>query len=316
MLLDPPFQVNKRQYSLGQAEYRNPSLRPKLNETFHSDETGQTFREAFCRLLEHRCSTDKMYLRTCATNTFLTFYEAYRVIASEWLVVNEYVTRELANIGRHLEKPNSTFQELDYHLQELHRISRRCNKDRELIMEAALQCKNWGQALWPSSKVALDGNADAITFAEGHAEELKDDFKFVLDKISSSISRVEILITLVMDRVNISRGRQGLEDTRSISFLTRMVTIFVPISTVAAVLGIQTQYGPGAHYFWVLWVVTLPLTILVITIPSLYSRASASLSPLWTRYVSKPQTEPQDERIEQSNDPMLLMHRRVRGSVV
>lgn len=264
-----------------------------------------------------------MYLRTCATNTFLIFYEGYRVIASEWLVVNEYVKRELANIERHLEEPESTFQELEHHLKELYRIRRRCNKDHELIMEAALLCKKRGQALWPSSKAAPHGNADAIAFAERHACELQEDFKYVLDNMGISISRIEKNINLLMALVAISGGRQTLQENRGISFLTLIATIFLPSSAVATILGIQTQYGPGAHDFWVLWAVALPLTILVITIPFLYSRARAGLNPLWAKsFPAKPNTaceppnEPQDEDIELSKDPMLLMHQRSGGSVV
>jgi hypothetical protein len=79
-------------------------LRPKGNEEFHDDQTRETFRQAFYSFLKQRCSADEMYLKTCATDPFLVFYEGYRIIASEWLVVNEYVKRELANIGRYLEK--------------------------------------------------------------------------------------------------------------------------------------------------------------------------------------------------------------------
>jgi Mg2+ and Co2+ transporter CorA len=323
MLLDRPFQLYQKYGSLGQPEYRNPNLRPKANEEFHGDETRQTFREAFCSFLEQRCSADEMYLRTCATDTFLIFYEGYRIIASEWLVVNEYVKRELANIERHLEKKESTFQELEQHLKELYRIRRRCNKDRELVIEAASQCEKRGQALWPTSKGIPHGNADAITFAERHAQELEDDFKYVLSNMSISISRIEKDINLLMALVAISEGRQGLQENRGISFLTLVATIFLPSETVATVLGIQTQYGPGAHNFWMLWAVALPLTILVITIPFSYPTASARLNHLWAKYFrAKPKTVckslsgSQDEGMELSQDLMLLMHQTSIGSVV
>jgi Mg2+ and Co2+ transporter CorA len=287
-----------------------------MKEEFHSDKYKQSFRLAFCHLLQQRCSSDKMYLRTCATDTFLVFYEGYRIIASEWLVANEYIKRELANIELRLEKTESTFQELEMRLKELYRIRRRCNKYRELVMEAASQCKNRGQALWPSSKVTPHGNADAITFTKRHSQDIEEDLQYVLDNMSISISRIEKNITLLMALVTISEGRQGLQENRGIALLTLVATIFLPSETVATILGLQTQYGPGANNFWVLWAVALPLTVVVIAIPSLFPTGSATLNQLWARYfqakprrVCKPPSGSEDEDIEQLGDPGLQMHR-------
>ncbi len=252
-----------------------------------------------------------MYLKTCATDTFLVLYEGYRIIASEWLVVNEYVKRELADIEFHLEKSESTFWQLEAYLRELYRIRRRCNKDRELVMEAATQCRKRGRALWPSAMASPDGNDDVVTYSEGRAQELVEDLQFVIDNMSISISRIEKNITLLMGLVTISEGRQGLQESRAISFLTLIATIFLPSETVATILGMQTQYGPGTGNFWLLWAVALPLTVLVIAIPYLYRTMSATLHQLWAKYVPASSKEtPErlygmpDEVTELSDDPV------------
>jgi Mg2+ and Co2+ transporter CorA len=252
-----------------------------------------------------------MYLKTCETDIFLVLYEGYRIIASEWLVVNEYVKRELADIEFHLEKSESTFLQLENYLRELYRIRRRCNKDRELVMEAATQCKKRGQALWPSAMATPDGNEDAVKFAEERAQELVEDLHFVIDNMSTNISRVEKNITLLMGLVTISEGRQGLQENRAIFFLTLIATIFLPSETVATILAMQTQYGPGASNFWLLWAIALPLTVLIITIPYLYRTASATLNQLWAKYLQasskeipeRPYGAP-DENIELPDDPV------------
>jgi CorA-like Mg2+ transporter protein len=312
MLLDPPFQLTKAHGRVGKAEYRNPSLRPKVGETFSGDENERAFRQAFCHLLEQKCSVDRMYLATCTTDVFLVFYECYRIIASEWLVVNEYVKRELASIEHHLEKSKSTFRELEQHLRELYRIRRRCNKDRELVAEAATQCKKRGQVLWPSSKSIPHGDANTIAFTERHAQELEEDLQYVIDNMNISISRIEKNITLLMALVTISEGRQGLQENRGIAFLTFMATIFLPFETVSSILGIQTQYGPGASGFWMLWAVSLPLTMLVIAIPYLYPTVRAKLNLLWERYshyanAKKAARKLRDEGVELYNDQMPQM---------
>jgi Mg2+ and Co2+ transporter CorA len=283
MLLDRPFQLEGKYGSLGPTEYRNPNLRPNGNEEFNDDNTGQSFKEAFCSFLKQRCSTDEIYLKSCAANPFLTLYEGYRIVASEWLVVNEYVKRELANIERHLEKKERTFQELEQHLKELYRIRRRCNKDHELVLEASTQCEKRGQALWPSVKTTSQEGE----FAERHANDLEEDFQYVLSNMSTTISRIEKDISHLMALVAISEGRQSLQENRGISFLTLVATIFLPSSTVATVLGIQTQYGPGAKNFWMLWAVALPLTVLILLLTFWYPVVSRRVNELRKRYSKK-----------------------------
>jgi len=289
--------------------YRIPNLRPKANEAFDGDKTRESFKEAFCSFLDHRCTTDEIYRKTCATDPFLALYEGYRIIASEWLVVNEYVKGELANIERHLEKKDlkdSTFQELEKHLKELYRIRRRCNKDHELVVEAASQCEKRGQPLWPCSKGTSDGNSDAFKFAEKHARGLQDDFKYVLSNMSTTISRIEKDISLLMALVAISEGTQSLQENRGISFLTLVATIFLPCETVASVLAIQTQYAPGARYFWMLWAVALPLTILIITIFFLYPTVSSRLNQLCAKSIPVKEESEEGQQKEKEENGLLI----------
>jgi Mg2+ and Co2+ transporter CorA len=280
MLLDRPFQLRSKYGRLRPTEYRNPNLRPHANDSFNSDENRQSFRAAFCSFLTHRCLKDENYLKTCATDTFLILFEGYRIIASEWLVVNEYVKRELANIERRLEKQGSTFQELEQHLKELYRIRRRCNKDHELVVEAAGQCEKRGQALWPASKSIEEGGEVAVQ----HAKDLEEDFAYVLSNMSTTISRIEKDISHLMALVAISEGRQSLRENRGISFLTLVATIFLPSSTVATVLGMQTQYGPGERNFWMVWAVSLPFTGMIMLLTVLYPVVSAKVNEMWGKY--------------------------------
>src|SRR5213078_1800663 len=120
MLVDPPFRLPEGQGHVGQPEYRSPNLRPRMNEQFDGDDHKKSFGVAFRHLLKQRCSTDEMYLRTCATDAFLVLYEGYRIIASEWLVANEYIKRELANTELRLEKTEPTFRELELRLKDLY----------------------------------------------------------------------------------------------------------------------------------------------------------------------------------------------------
>ncbi len=289
-----------------------------MKETFHGDEHKNSFQQSFCHSLRLRCASDNTYLRACATNPFLVLFEGYRIIASEWLIANEYVKRELANIELRLEGADSTFQELEARLKDLYRIRRRCNKYCELVTEAASQCKSRGQPLWPSSKSSPNGNKDEADFTASHAELLEADFQYVLDSMNTSITRIEKDITLLMTLVSIGEGRQGLRENRGIALLTRVATIFMPSEAIATILGLQTRYAPGASQFWVLWVVALPITLLVIALPLLQSVGSAAANQLRAKVQTKkkidsrpeqPPDSPQHEIVEYCNDPKQQLYR-------
>ncbi len=279
MLLDKPFQLREKYGTLGATEYRNPNLRPSADEDFSGVVSGQSFKKAFCAFFTQRCAKDDSYLKTCFTNPFLTLYEAYRIIASEWLVVNKYVRRELANIERHLEKQGSTFKELEGHLKELYRIRKHCNKDHELALEAFLQCEKRGQPLWPYAKEKRGGRV-----VKQHAKDLEEDFSYVLGEIGTTLKRIEKDINHLMALVAISDGRQSWQENRGISFLTLVATIFLPSSTVATVLGMQTQFAPGESSFWMLWAVAIPLTIMILLLTILYPIISARVETIRGRY--------------------------------
>jgi hypothetical protein len=178
--------------------------------------------------------------------------------------------------------------------------------------------------LWPRSKRASSGNLGAFKLAEKHAQKLEGDFTYVLTNMRTTILRIEKDISLLMALVAINEGRQSLQENRGISFLTLVATIFLPCQTVASVLGIQTQYAPGARYFWMLWVVALPLTILVITVFFLYPTVSSRLNQLRSKYIlvkkeSKEGQEKEEEngsRDESFELPEYSISQTANGSVV
>ena len=307
MLLDPPFHLERRHGKVLQAEYRSPELRPKMQEAFLGDEYKKSFKLAFSQLLQRRCAEDPMYHRTCTTDAFLVLFEAYRIIASEWLVANEYIKRELTNIEHRLEKTESTFKGLELLLKDLYRIRRRCNKDFELVSEAATQCEKRGQASWPSSKTLSYGDQASIDFAEQHAKDLEEDLKYVLDGMSTNLARVEKNVNLLVALVAISEGRQGLQENRGLALLTLVASLFLPSQTVSTILGLQNDYGPGAENFWVLWAVALPITILVVAIPFSYRTGSAALIRVKERMMFKEKRRRYDEKTHRVKNDVIEM---------
>jgi Mg2+ and Co2+ transporter CorA len=177
------------------------------------------------------------------------------------MVINQYVNREMATIEYKLEKEEPTFRDLEVYLKDLYIYRRRCTKYHELINEARDQCSRRGQASWSRS-----GSSVAIE----HARDIEGDFSYLLARTQGTIQRIEKNINLLASLVSIGAAKQGLDESHSVSRLNLLAIIFLPFSTIAAILGMQGNYAPGAESFWLFWTVAISLTAGIIGMSALH----------------------------------------------
>jgi hypothetical protein len=93
-----------------------------------------------------RFSSNLSLLEIAKSDCFLVLGDVYRLVASNWIVTNEYVNRELATIEDILEKEEPTFRDLEVYLKDLYIYRRRVTRYHELITQAKEQCATRGQA--------------------------------------------------------------------------------------------------------------------------------------------------------------------------
>ena len=200
-------------------------------------------------------------LEVARKDSFLFLTDLYRLIASNWVVINEYVNRELATIEYILEKEEPGFQELEIFLKDLYIYRRRLVKYHELITEAKDHCKQRGQLSWArdlTSNLAIE-----------HASETKGDFAYLQGKTQGTTQRIEKNISLLASLVAIEAGKQSLVDSHGIAKLTLLAIIFVPFATIASILGMEGEFSPSGKLFWVFWVVALLLSGVIFGISAL-----------------------------------------------
>jgi hypothetical protein len=131
-----------------------------------------------------------------------------------------------------------------------------------LVSDAKEQCHRRGQQSWCQT--------NGSTIAIKHARDLEEDFAYLQTKMQDTVQRTEKNISLLMALVAIGEGKQGLHKNHAIARITLVATVFLPFSTVAAVLGMQGSFAPGADGFWIFWVVAIPLTAFIIGFFALY----------------------------------------------
>jgi len=167
----------------------------------------------------------------------------------------------MATIEYILEKEESGFRDLEVYLKDLYVFRRRCTKYHELITHTKEQCSSRGQQHWPHSvsEIAIE-----------NAKDSENDFIYLENKVQGTGQRIEKNINLLTALVSIGEGKQALDENHGIIRLTLLATVFLPFSTVAAILGMQGGYAPGAGSFRLFWAVAVPLTGFIVGISALW----------------------------------------------
>jgi hypothetical protein len=90
------------------------------------------------------------------------------------------------------------------------------------------------------------------------------DLQAILHELDQRESRVDNLVGVVTDSINLSSALRSLHDARFGLQLSIVGAIFFPITLVAAIFSMGGDYSPGSEHFWVPWVVAVPLVIILI----------------------------------------------------
>jgi len=188
-------------------------------------------------------------------NPFAALHCLYQTVASEWLLVDEYVGRGLGIIAFVLEHGTQKLHTLQAFLRHLFAMKRRSIRYTELAQDALRQCEEYGRPLWRSTtKSATAATSNTTT----SPSLMVQDFQHVLSRLARTRARIESNIAVLLALVSISEAEQTLADGQAITRLTRVAAVFLPFSAVAAIMAIPKDYlGPGGAGFWIYWLVSI-----------------------------------------------------------
>lgn len=90
------------------------------------------------------------------------------------------------------------------------------------------------------------------------------DLQAILSELDRHESRVDNLVGVVTDSINLSSALRSLHDTRFGLQLSIVGAVFFPITLVAAIFSMGGDYSPGSKDFWIPWVIAVPLVAILI----------------------------------------------------
>lgn len=296
----------------------------------------RSHRVAFSMLLKYG-SVPALSSRDSLHYPFAVLSNLFRIVASEWNVVNAYLKAELLAIEWNLENMSVGIGDLEMYRRALFVYRRRISGYERLAAEQHALLGAFGRRAWLPPDVLEAGgiysNGDDVVrrlppeVRRAHAD-LVADFASVRALLADNAARVEKNIALIGMLLTLQEWGVARVSSRAVTVLTFVGVVSIPFGTVASILDIggdggaaggssgttgdgtdnisraNPGYGPGQDSFWVFWVASI---IVVACIAAAYvvhtgplSQWQASRLPkhqLWEHYIDETGDAKFDSRV-------------------
>lgn len=177
-------------------------------------------------------------------------YVPLRIIAAEW--VNYMAVMCFAM--KQYEYPPS--------------ISAISSKDINQITLALISLKSWSRRVL-SSKAHIDTTVSMVRHQQDEGLQevcwtaLLEDYDCVRSSLIDHANQLENVASLVGSYLHLAESRRAFNEAKNISRLTVLALFFVPLGYVSSLFSMNEAVAPGGHFFWVYFLVAIPVSLCV-----------------------------------------------------
>ncbi|KAH7035109.1 uncharacterized protein B0I36DRAFT_88274 [Microdochium trichocladiopsis] len=190
-------------------------------------------------------------LNSVATGVILPSWMNLLSLLSATLSNHEYSMFEFEEIS-----PNTSGKKVKSELTKLRdalgNISRTRRRAWWYIEHIHVSFQNLG---YPNGRVDPQSHGHS----SGHSPAIEE-LSVILNRFYYMKERIDSLIPIIQNACNILEAQRGALETKQFNALTSLASVFIPISTCAAIFSMGDGYLPGEANNWVFWAVALPLT--------------------------------------------------------
>jgi len=208
------------------------------------------------------------------------------LVASEWLIMAEYIKTRLGQIEWEVSYPEHFLKKentIDVPLKKLHTWRRLVPLYREMLTETVQGVFRFPPHLMGLSRPISVKNACAECHRHEHyhlthpMDAMQEEFSRALSYMNEYQTRIDRLTSVVTAIISIGDSRHSQEDNRNVARLTWLATFFIPLSFVSGLFSMTEDVhalGTTYKYFAVvgllLSVISLGLGI-VLTLPQVHT---------------------------------------------
>jgi Mg2+ and Co2+ transporter CorA len=242
ILLDPPFEpLDTLGSKVLASSYRSFQCRPLFSDQDNGglDKRG-SYVDSVVEYLEHLNIRDHSDFHPLVVIKGVTY-----IVASEWITTNAYIERDLNTIEWMLESTKLDLEVFEKLLSKLFTHRRRIGKYASLVDNQAELFETGLPALWD--------NTTGSHLAKEALRDIRSNATQVRCVVKRNADRVGRSVDFLVSMMSVREGEQSVKQNHMLMFLTLVATFALPFNAVAAILGIQTKYGPENEGFWVFW---------------------------------------------------------------
>lgn len=182
-------------------------------------------------------------------------YYPMKIVAEEWM--------------SYLTVMRQTIKEYEYSLEDLDGNST-LTSELDRLKSDLTSLQSWRRRILSTRQKTravlrfLEAHADGIAKHRSLAA-VENDYKYLVTEVQEYGSRLESILPVVTSMVQIVDSRRALAETSSVTRLTYLAVVFVPLTFTSGLFSMSGSLAPGENLFWLYFVVAFPLTVVVFT---------------------------------------------------
>ena len=208
-------------------------------------------------------------MQVIRADSFSTIHQILQLMAAEWLNVSHIVECELTKLDYRNENNIPGFSSVQQEVNVLHMWRRRCARYGDMLRRSEELCSHRGSMSWP--KLDDSESTNLIT----------KDFQAAHDKFKRLEMNAEKQIKTVFAKVAVEAAEESINETRQVTRLTVIATIFLPMSFVASIFSMNGTFALDGDRWWMYVAVVIPL-IVSIALCGFYFRKTPQEKTAWS----------------------------------
>ncbi|KAL3419100.1 hypothetical protein PVAG01_09322 [Phlyctema vagabunda] len=208
--------------------------------------------------LKNVYATDAADLKLLNEDPFYILSSVLSTAATSWLrVLNllEEDVKECQDVG---------LQDFDRAIEQLRFDASLLERTETVITQHMQIITTGGCRTWPKTK-----DPDALERKAEIQRELKNDHQHVLSKCASLVVRCRTTIDFLVSTSQLIDAQKGIVQANQVASLTRLAFVFIPLSLMAAIFGMNVEEMKDNPPIWLFFATAFPLS-LAIWLPTIW----------------------------------------------
>ena len=209
-------------------------------------QSASLFPEYYCSNINAKLAAEDSFYAVSEILTFSAVSESQALNLMESKIAKETDSSVLP------ARTDLSLTNLLYHKQILERHILRIDENVRMIEARSDQD-------WPRSNQAVE-IPNMMQQVDEEAMKILKDFQYLLSRAQDLSRRCETGMQIIMQNLQVRESKEQIKEARSVTNLTRLAFVFIPLSFTASVFGVNVkQLGQGDVSIWVFFVTSLPV---------------------------------------------------------